>query len=351
MKQHRAFQRNLKDFDIRSLETLLVEMGEPAYRAKQIMDWLYKGVKDFDSMKNIPISLRKKLEEGFTTGAAAVLCQQISKEDGTRKVLFELADGEGVESVLMKYRYGNSVCVSSQAGCAMGCHFCASGLLGKARDLTAGEMMDQIVSMADLAKTPVGHMVVMGTGEPFDNYENVAQFLRICHGEEGYGMSYRHMTVSTVGLVEGIKRFGEEFPQVNLAISLHASNDAIRQQIMPINRRYPVGEVLAAAHQHSKKTGRRVTFEYGMMAGVNDGTDQAAELARRLKGMLCHVNLIPLNPVEESPYKGSEKEVVIAFQRELEKRQISVTVRREMGQDIQAACGQLRLAANKGLSV
>jgi len=346
-----GLKRNLKDYHLHELEEIMVELAEPTYRAKQIMEWLYRGVKDFEAMKNIPMTLREKLTEGFHTGTAQVICHEISKQDGTQKVLFGLPDGEGIESVVMQYRYGYSVCVSSQVGCSMGCHFCASGLLGKKRNLTPGEIMDQVVSMGTLVGQSIGHVVVMGTGEPFDNYENLAKFLRLCHAEEGYGMSYRHITVSTVGMVEGIKRFGKEFPQVNLAISLHAPNDEIRDQIMPMNGKYGVKEVVEAAKKHSEVTGRRVTFEYGLMDGMNDGKNHAGELAQLLKGMLCHVNLIPLNEVAESPYRGSKRERVLAFQKELENRKISVTLRREMGQDIHAACGQLRLAGEEGLSV
>lgn len=344
-------KRNLKEYDVHELEEIMAEMAEPPYRAKQIMEWLYRGAVDFDAMKNIPKRLREKLEMGFHTGTARVICHEISKQDGTQKVLFGLPDGEGIESVVMQYRYGYSVCVSSQVGCSMGCLFCASGLLGKKRNLTAGEMVDQVISMGTLVGHPIGHVVVMGAGEPFDNYENLARFLRLCHGNEGYGMSYRHITVSTVGMVEGIRRFGKEFPQVNLAISLHAPNDELRNQMMPMNRKHGVREVVEAAKQHAEATGRRVTFEYGLMDGINDEKHHALELAQLLKGMLCHVNLIPLNRVVESPYRGSKRERVVAFQKELEGRKISVTIRREMGQDIHAACGQLRLAAEKGLSV
>jgi 23S rRNA (adenine2503-C2)-methyltransferase len=340
---------NLKDYNLEELEQIVKSLGEPSYRGKQLMDWLYKGVRSFDEMKNIPKPFIEKLEaKGYSTGSLTILRLQTSKLDGTQKVLFGLCDNNGVETVLMKYHYGNSVCISSQVGCVMGCGFCASTIGGKKRDLSPGEMVDQVLGMAKLADGPITNIVVMGTGEPFDNYENLSKFLELVHDPRGMGLGYRHITVSTVGLVDKIKLFGDDFPQVKLAISLHAPNDHLRSSIMPINKKYGVSQLVKAAKEHARKTNRRVTFEYALIEGINDTDKEAKELVSILKGMLCHVNLIPLNPVEESKYKGTPKNGVNSFGRILENGGINVTIRRELGEDIDAACGQLRLAVEDG---
>ena len=343
--------KNLKDYTKEELEQIAKDIGEPSYRGKQMMGWLYKGkgIKSVEDMKNIPKTFTDKLmAEGYSIGSPAILRLETSKLDGTKKVLFDLWDHQGVEAVLMKYHYGNTVCISSQVGCGMGCGFCASAIGGKKRNLTPGEMVDQVLGMANLADGPITHIVVMGTGEPFDNYENLSKFLRIIHDPEGMDLGYRHITVSTVGLVDKVGIFGHDFPQVNLAISLHASNDAIREKIMPINKKYGVNQLIKAAREHTKKTSRRVTFEYALIEGLNDTDQDARELSGLLKGMLCHVNLIPLNRVEESIYKGTPKEGVESFRKILDNAGIQVTVRRELGEDINAACGQLRLAEECG---
>lgn len=340
---------NLKDYNLEELEQIAKDLGEASYRGKQIMNWLYKGVGTIEEMKNLSKPfIDKLLDKGYSTGSAPLLRLQTSKLDGTNKALFGLWDHQGVESVLMKYRYGNSVCISSQVGCGMGCKFCASAIGGKKRNLTPGEMVDQVLAMGKLADGPVTHIVVMGTGEPFDNYENLSKFLKLLHDPNGMGMGYRHITVSTVGLVDKIKLFGNDFPQVNLAISLHAPNDEIRERIMPINKKYGVSQLIKAAKKHAEKTNRRVTFEYALIEDINDRDKDAEELGAILKGMLCHVNLIPLNRVEESKYKGTPKNGVESFGKILEKAGITVTIRRELGEDIDAACGQLRLAEKDG---
>lgn len=340
---------NLKDYNLEELEKIAKNLGEPSYRGKQIMSWLYKGVESFEEMKNIPKAFVDKLVEGgYAIGSAYIIRLQTSKLDGTKKVLFGLWDDQGVEAVLMKYHYGNSVCISSQVGCGMGCSFCASAIGGKNRNLTPGEMVDQVVAMGKLAEGPISHIVVMGTGEPFDNYENLSKFLRLIHEPIGMGLGYRHITVSTVGLVDKIALFGEDFPQVNLAISLHAPKDSLRESIMPINKRYGVESLIQAAKEYTEKTSRRVTFEYALIEGINDSDQEAKELSILLKGMLCHVNLIPLNRVEESKYKGTCKARAESFRKILENAGIQVTIRRELGEDINAACGQLRLADEGG---
>jgi len=341
---------DILSLDLKELEGLLKTMGEPAFRARQVFSWMYKGVTDFGEMKNLPKALREKLAGSCVICAPVILAEQVSAKDGTRKYLFGFSDGNAVETVLMKYKYGWSVCVSSQAGCRMGCRFCASTIKGLARDLTAGEILSEVLTVNRLLAEEsgeeaarVGHIVVMGTGEPFDNYENIARFIELASSEEGLGISRRNITVSTCGIVPGIERFGDEYPQVNLAISLHAATDEKRSALMPVNRRYPIAEVIAAARKHADKTGRRVTFEYALTAGKNDGEEDIERLTGLLKGMLCHVNLIPLNKVEGTGLETSGRKRAEEFRDALEKRGITATVRREMGSDIDAACGQLRL--------
>lgn len=338
---------DLLSLTLEELKGLLLSMGEPAYRARQIFSWMYKGVTRFEDMKNLPASLREKLSGDCCVCAPEILAEQVSRNDGTRKYLFGLSDGNAVETVLMKYRYGLSVCVSSQAGCRMGCRFCASTMKGLSRNLTAGEILAQVITLNRLLAGEGGdrinHIVVMGTGEPFDNYENLAKFLEFATAEEGLGLSRRNITVSTCGIVPMIERFGDEFPQVNLAISLHAATDEKRSSLMPINKRYPLGEVIDAARNHASKTGRRVTFEYALAAGKNDTEADMAALETLLGGMLCHVNLIPLNKVDGTGLETSGRKRAEEFRDALESRGIPATVRREMGSDIDAACGQLRL--------
>ncbi len=339
---------NLKDLQLNEMEKLLVDLGEPKFRAKQIFAWLYKGVDSFDAMTNVPASLKSKLvEKGADLGVLKPLKVQVSKLDGTRKYLFELADGNAIESVFMKYKYGNTICVSSQAGCRMGCKFCASTIGGLCRNLTAGEIIEQLLAAERDTGEPINHIVVMGTGEPFDNYENLSKFIRIINDKNGRNLGMRNITVSTCGLAPMIEKFGDDFPQVNLAISLHAPNNAIRNSMMPVNKSYPIDLLVETCRKYAEKTSRRVTFEYTLVKGVNDSKDHALELASLLRGMLCHVNLIPLNKVEETGLDTSDNKTAQEFQKTLENKGIPATIRRELGDDIDGACGQLRLERKK----
>lgn len=338
---------NLKDLTLQEMEELVSSMGQPAFRGKQIFQWIYKGIETFDLMTNLPQTFRKKLSEKAYIGTLKPLEIQKSKSDGTRKYLFRLADENTIESVFMKYKYGNSICVSSQAGCRMGCSFCASTRKGLARNLTAGEILSQLMAAEADTGEKIGHIVVMGTGEPFDNYENLSSFLQIVNDKNGLNIGMRNITVSTCGIVPMIERFGEDFPQANLAVSLHGATDEIRNSMMPINRRYPLDVLIEACRDYTNKTGRRITFEYTLVNGVNDSDSDAVTLKKLLKGMLCHVNLIPLNKVAESGFDTVSRARALEFQQLLEKSGIAATVRRELGADIDAACGQLRLSREK----
>lgn len=333
---------NLLGLDEKELKSFAEKTGEAAFRGKQLFKWIYRGIKDFDEMTDLSLKLREKLKEAAYIGELELLEMQHDRSDGTRKFLLGLEDGNAVESVFMKYKYGNSLCVSSQVGCKMGCRFCASALGGFVRDLTAGEMMDQIFMAEKATGETINHIVVMGMGEPFDNYENLSRFLKLLHAPDGKNLSYRNMTVSTSGIIPVIEKFAEDFPQVNLAISLHRLTDEGRSEIMPVNRRYPVDELLAAAAAYTERTGRRVTFEYTLIKGENDTPQDLELMKKKLSGMLCHVNLIPLNKVEETGFHGSSRAHASEFAAQLEKCGIAATVRREMGADIDGACGQLR---------
>ncbi|HHU17019.1 MAG TPA: 23S rRNA (adenine(2503)-C(2))-methyltransferase RlmN [Clostridiales bacterium] len=328
---------DIMNLSIKELEQYLEQLGEKRYRARQIFSWIYKGVEKFDDMANLPKELRNKLDENAELKKLKVLNIQKSKKDGTRKYLFELRDGNSIESVFMKYKFGNTVCISSQAGCLMGCRFCASTINGLQRNLTAGEMSDQVISIERDTEEKISNIVVMGTGEPFNNYENLSKFLRNIHEKEGLNVGMRNITVSTCGLIKKMLEFAKDFPQVNLAVSLHAPNDTIRNKIMPINKRYPLEELLAASRTYVAKTGRRITFEYALVKGINDGEQNAKELAERLRGINCHVNLIPLNQVKETGLHGTERKESELFREVLERHGIQVTIRRELGS------GQLRL--------
>lgn len=327
------------------LKDYLKSLGAPAFRGAQVFEWIYKGKTDFRDITVLPEVLREKLAENAAIGTLKTLVVQKSRTDGTRKYLFELADGNTIESVFMKYKFGNSICVSSQAGCRMGCAFCASTRNGLARDLTAGEIVSQILEAEADTGERIGRIVIMGSGEPFDNYENVSRFLRIVNDPKGLNIGMRNITVSTCGLVPMIPRFAEDFGQVNLAISLHAPNDEIRSSMMPVNRKWGIRELVETCRDYAEKTGRRVTFEYTLVSGVNDSDAHAAELAALLRGLLCHVNLIPLNKVSETGLDTVPRARAEEFRQLLEKRGIPATVRRELGADIDAACGQLRLNA------
>jgi 23S rRNA (adenine2503-C2)-methyltransferase len=339
----------LKDMTRDELKGFFSDMGEKPFRASQVFHWMYAGAAaSFGDMTNLPADLRRRLAETaalFTLAQRSVL---VSRIDGSRKYVFETLDGHLVESVFMRYDYGNSICVSSQAGCRMGCAFCASGLAGLRRNLSAGEMLDQLLLAQGDTGENIGRIVVMGVGEPLDNFDALKRFVEMAGDAEGLCIGRRNITVSTCGLLPGIRRMAEELPQVGLAISLHAPNDRLRDALLPVNKRYNVAALLEAAREHIAATGRRATFEYALIRGVNDGADCAAELARRLRGMNCHVNLIPLNRVEETGFGGSGKRETERFRAALAEAGVQVTVRRGLGADIRAACGQLRAALDIG---
>ena len=341
--------------DIRSLsekemEELALSLGEKAFRGKQLFQWVHdKRVKSFDEMSNLSASFREKLKEKYTISGVTQVEKQVSQKGDTAKYLFALEDGNVIESVWMKYHHGNSVCISSQVGCRMGCTFCASTLTGLARNLTAGEMLSQIYEIQRDTGERVSNVIVMGMGEPLDNYDNLLHFLRLVSHEKGICISQRNITVSTCGLVEQIRRLAEENLQITLAISLHAPNDEIRRRTMPVANRYGIDEIIQACRDYFAATGRRITFEYSMIRGVNDKKEHAEELAERLRGLNCHINLIPLNEVKERECLRSRKEDIQQFKLVLEKNHRNVTIRREMGNDIDAACGQLRKKYIKGL--
>lgn len=333
----------IKSQSLPELKQTMESLGEKGFRAKQLYEWMHRKLaEDFDEMSNLSIALREKIKERCTLTSLKVLEVQTSKIDGTQKYLFALEDGNVVESVLMKYKHGNSVCISSQVGCKMGCRFCASTIGGWTRNLLASEMLDQIYKIQKLSGERVSNVVVMGTGEPLDNYENLLRFIRMLSDENGLNISQRNITVSTCGIVPRMYDLAEEDLQITLAISLHASNQEKRAELMPIANKYSITEVLDACRNYFEKTGRRLTFEYSLVGGKNDSQEDARELAELIKGLNCHVNLIPVNPIKERDFVQSGKKVIEKFQNKLEKYQINVTIRREMGRDIDGACGQLR---------
>ena len=337
---------NTTDLKSMSLEELSEEMkrlGEKPFKAKQLYEWMHKKhASSYDEMSNLSKELRRKLNESYPYVCLQAVQVQTSKLDGTQKYLFELPDGNVIESVLMRYHHGNSVCISSQVGCRMGCRFCASTIGGLVRNLAPSEMLEQIYRITALTGERVSNVVVMGTGEPMDNYDNIVKFIRMLSDEKGLNISQRNITVSTCGIVPRMRQLAEEGLQITLAISLHASNDEKRRALMPIAYKYSIREVLDACRNYFKKTGRRMTFEYSLVGGSNDSDGDAAELAGLLKGLNCHVNLIPVNPIEERDYVQPDKNVIENFRKKLEKYGINVTIRREMGRDIDGACGQLR---------
>ena len=333
---------DLKSLTTEQIAQHLKEMGQPAFRAKQVVDWLQKGCGSIDEMTNLPLSLREQLKERFTIPGVSILQKWQSKLDETTKYLFELADGETVESVLMSYHHGWSQCLSTQVGCRMGCSFCATGMGGLARNLSAAEMLSQIETAQRDRGIRVSSVVLMGMGEPLDNYDNVLRFLRMLSEPGDVHIGMRHVSLSTCGLVDRIYQLMEENLQLTLSVSLHAPNDEIRSRLMPINRRYPVEELLSACRRYAEVTGRRISFEYAMIDGVNDSDACAEELAFRLRGMLCHVNLIPANEVKGKAHRRSSAQRLKQFSQILENRGLTVTVRRTLGADINASCGQLR---------
>ncbi len=333
---------NIKSMTMAELGTVLKELGQPAFRAKQVYSWLHKGVKSYEEMTNLPKALRETLAAHYPIQAPEVVRRQESAQDGTIKYLWRLADGNCVETVLMRYHYGNTVCISTEVGCRMGCAFCASTIGGLVRRLEPYEMLDQVLFTQVDAGLPVSHIVLMGIGEPLDNLENVLRFLELVNSPEGMNISMRHISLSTCGLVPKIDELAEKKLQLSLAISLHGPNNEIRSRIMPVNKAYPMEELLAACRRYYEATSRRIHFEYAMIDGVNDRPEDAKELLQRLKGLGAHVNMIPLNHVEESPLKPSSKTAVARFQKILEDGGVTATVRRTLGGDIDASCGQLR---------
>ena len=336
-------KKDIKSLYLEELEEELGQLGEKSFRAKQIYQWVHqKLAADFEDMSNLSKALREKLRQQYTLTALNPVEVKISKIDGTRKYLFRLSDGNVIESVWMQYHHGNSVCISSQVGCRMGCRFCASTLDGLERNLTAGEMLDQIYRIKADTGERVSNIVIMGSGEPMDNYDNVVRFIRLISHDQGLNISQRNITVSTCGIVPGIRRLAKEGLSVTLALSLHAPNDEVRKTLMPIANKYRIQEILDACQEYFEETGRRLTFEYSLVSGVNDNLEEARALASLLKGMHGHVNLIPVNPIQERDYVQSDRRAIEAFQHYLESQKIAVTVRREMGRDINGACGQLR---------
>ena len=333
---------NLKSMTLAEVTAALKEMGQPAFRGKQVYSWLHKGVRSYDEMSNLSKELRTALAEKYPITAPVVVRKQESARDGTIKYLWKLADGNCVETVLMRYNYGNTVCISTEVGCRMGCAFCASTIGGLVRKLEPYEMLDEVLFTQIDSGLPISRVVLMGIGEPLDNFDNVMRFLELVNSPEGMNISMRHISLSTCGLVPKIDELARRKLQISLAISLHGPNDAIRDKIMPVNKAYPIEELLMACRRYFDATSRRIHFEYAMIDGVNDREEDAKELLRRLKGLPAHFNLIPLNHVEESPLKPSSKAAVAKFQKILEDGGITATVRRTLGGDIDASCGQLR---------
>ena len=336
-------KRDIRSLSYEELQREIQELGEKAFRARQIYEWLHvKLVEDFDEMTNLSKTLRGKLEEQYEIRRTVMLRRQISKLDPTEKFLFELNDGNVVESVLMKYNYGNSVCISSQAGCRMGCRFCASTIGGLERNLTASEMLGQVYQIQKISGERVSNIVVMGTGEPLDDYDAFIRFIRMISDEHGLHISQRNITASTCGIVPNMRRLAEEKLQITLALSLHGSSQEKRRELMPVANRYELSEVLDACDYYFEKTGRRVTFEYSLVAGVNDGPEDVEGLTAMLKNKNCHMNLIPVNPVKEREYRKPSRKNALEFKNKLEHNGINVTIRKERGADIDGACGQLR---------
>lgn len=334
---------DLKSLDYGELQQEMEKLGQKAFRARQMYQWFHEKLADTPAdMGNIPESLKRQLTEQYCCTNLEIVDVLISKADGTRKYLFRLQDGNVIESVLMKYKHGNSVCISSQVGCRMGCRFCASTLGGLTRNLLPGEMLDQIYKIQKHSGERVSNLVVMGTGEPLDNYDNLLKFIHMLSDEHGLHISQRNITVSTCGIVPKMYDLAEEKLQITLALSLHASNQEKRKELMPIAYKYEIHEVLDACRNYFAKTGRRITFEYSLVGGVNDSEKDVQQLAELIKGINCHMNLIPVNPIKERSYVQSERRVVDNFKTKLEKCGINVTIRREMGRDIGGACGQLR---------
>ncbi|MDF2590930.1 MAG: rlmN [Clostridia bacterium] len=335
-------KKNIKDFTLQELESYVVQNNLPKFRAGQIFEWIYKDVETFDQMTNLSKDLINKLKQDLYIGRAEIEVGLISKEDNTRKYLLKLEDGNSVECVLMEYAYGKTICISTQVGCRMDCAFCASAIGGLTRHMTSGEMLEEVMAVSRDIGERISNIVLMGTGEPFDNYKEVIKFLRTVNNQKGMNVGQRHITISTSGLVPKILEFAEEDFQCTLAISLHAADNVTRNTLMPINKKYKIEELIDACKIYIKRTNRRITFEYAMIKDINDNEESAQKLSKLIKGMLCHVNLIPINKVEEKVFEKANKASIDKFKNILENHGIEVTVRRELGSDINAACGQLR---------
>ena len=333
---------DLKDFEYAELEKFIVGLGEKKFRAAQIFKWLHEGVTSYDEMTDISKSLREKLKEISYVSTLEIECKLVSKIDGTVKYLFRLPDGNCIESVVMRYHHGLTICISSQIGCRMGCRFCASTIGGLYRSLTAGEILNQVLFAQKDMGERISNIVLMGIGEPLDNYDNVVKFLHNVNHEKGINIGLRHITLSTCGVVPGIYRLADEDMPITLTISLHAPNDEIRDSIMPINHKYKTDELLKACKYYKEKTNRRISFEYSLISGVNDSFDNAQELADKIKDLQAHVNLIPVNKVEERDFKKGTKAEINSFLKHLTDSGVNATIRRELGSDISASCGQLR---------
>ncbi len=341
-------KQDIRSMYLTELEEMLGELGQPKFRAAQLFRWLQSGETDFDSMTNIPLSLRNELKEKTYIADVKIVRKFKSRIDETVKYVYELYDGEYIESVLMKYEHGYTVCISTQVGCRMGCSFCASGIAGLTRNLTASELLAQITAAGRDNGIRVSNVVMMGMGEPLDNLDNSVRFLRLVSDDKGLNIGLRHISLSTSGVVSGIKRLKEYNFPITLSISLHAPNDEIRSSIMKVNRKWNIEELLGACKEYQAVTTRRISFEYALIDGVNDSDECAAQLAKRLKGIMCHVNLIPANPVKENSFKKPDKNKIIHFRDLLIKKGVNATVRRTLGADIDASCGQLRKRAKEG---
>ncbi len=338
---------DIASMDILELKSLLRSFGEPEYRAEQIFAWLQSGISSFDEMTNISKKLRQQLSDVCFLATVKIVKKYVSKIDGTVKYLYELFDGEYIESVFMQYKHGYTVCISTQVGCRMGCSFCASGIDGLQRDLTPSEMLAQINMAAKDNGVRISNVVMMGMGEPLDNFENSVKFLRLVSCDKGLNIGLRHISLSTSGVVSGIYKLAELNLPITLSISLHASNDTIRSSIMKVNKKWNIDELLTACKYYQGITGRRISFEYALISGVNDSVKNADELSLRLKGIMSHVNLIPVNPVEENSFVRSDEKSIHRFAKLLNDRNITATVRRTLGADINASCGQLRRRNSK----
>ena len=333
---------NLLDYSLEEVSLWMKENGENSFRAKQVFNWIYKNTWNFEDMKNLPKSLVEKLKNNFYIGIPEVIETFESTLDGTSKLLLAFKDGNIIESVIMKYNYGNTICISTQVGCRMGCKFCASTLEGRVRNLTAGEILAEVIVAQKVLGERISNIVLMGSGEPLDNYDNVTKFIDLVNAEYGLNIGQRHITLSTCGLVPKIYELADKGYSITLAISLHAFNDETRREIMPIAKKYSIKEILESCDYYFNKTGRRISFEYSLVSGINDSKEHAKSLAKLLKGRQCHVNLIPVNEIKENTLKRPSKKTIDDFEKIVNDHGIDVTVRKEMGNDINAACGQLR---------